>query len=86
MDAVEEATLKLKADEISEVVESDQGYHIIKRMVGLVELEDYWKAQAKIKVKEGKIKKISLQEILDNINTATEDFEKLYEEIQKAAK
>jgi parvulin-like peptidyl-prolyl isomerase len=86
MDAVEEATLKLKADEISEVVESDQGYHIIKRMVGLVELEDYWKAQAKIKVKEGKIKKISLQEILDNINTATEDFEKLYEETQKTAK
>ncbi len=85
MDEVEEATLKLKADEISEVVESEQGYHIIKQMVGLVELEDYWKAQAKIKVKEGKIKKMSLQEILDNIKAATEDFEKLYEETQKTA-
>ena len=82
MDAVEEATLKLNANEISEVVESDQGYHIIKRIVGLIELEDYWKAEAKIKVKERKIAKMSVKKILEKVQTATEDFETLYEETQ----
>lgn len=86
IDAVEEATLNLKANEISEVVESNQGYHIIKRIVGLVELEDYWKAEAKIKVKERKIAKMSVKELLENIKTATEDFEILYEETQANAK
>ncbi len=82
LDALESAVLALGVNEISQVVESDQGYHIIKRVVGSVELEKYIREQADIKVKERKLKKMSVKKLLKDIDTATEEFEALYDELE----
>ncbi len=82
LNAVESAVLALGANEISPVVESEQGYHIIKRIVGSVELEKYTREQADIKVKERKLKKMSVKKLLKDIDTATEEFEALYDELE----
>ncbi len=81
-EAFEEAAFALGIDEISDVVETNYGYHIIKRIPGKYELSGYYKAQAKVKVKERAIKKISLADLLAQIEEDTEAFQKMYEETQ----
>ncbi|MBR5152538.1 MAG: peptidylprolyl isomerase [Clostridia bacterium] len=80
----EKAALTLAADSYSEIIETEDGYHIVKRVAGPMELNAYWKDTAKIKVKARKIKKISLKELLQGIDTATDEFERVYAEMQNA--
>lgn len=61
----EAASFALDYDEISDVVESSYGYHIIKRIVGLAELENYLLENAEIERKTKIIDKIKVQEILN---------------------
>lgn len=63
----EEAAFALGLDEVSDPVKSDYGYHVIKRIAGLYELQGYWKSQAKISENKSSLDKISVQGIMDGV-------------------
>ena len=83
--AFERAAFALKIDEVSDIVESEYGYHIIKRIPGRYELEGYLKSQAKIKTFSA-FEKLSVADILSEIETATADFQTKYAELQQSSK
>lgn len=59
----EEAAFALKVNEISDVVRTDYGEHIIKRIAGFEELTNYWMSKAEIKT-TADIEKISVNDII----------------------
>ncbi len=84
--AFEETSFALKINEVSDVVETEHGYHIIKRLAGRNELEGYWKESAKIRIKERVLEKLSVADILTEIEQYAADFKTLYAETQGAGK
>lgn len=70
--AFEVASFNLGIDQISEVVESSYGYHIIKRIPGMYELQAYWEAEAEkdIKIKNGRVKKLDITAVLTDVQDA----------------
>lgn len=82
--AFEEAAFNLGLNEISDLVETSYGYHIIKRIPGRYELEGYWKDQAKINVNQKAIDKMSVHDILAGVDAASEAFQTKYSEYQNA--
>ena len=63
----EKASFALEIEEISDIVQTDYGYHIIKRMVGAAELQNYWKAEADIDRKNNVLRKVSVPDIMNAI-------------------
>lgn len=66
----EEASFALDYDEISDIVPSSYGYHIIKRVVGRAEFENYIVAEENIEKNIEYIDSISVIDILSKISEA----------------
>lgn len=66
----EKASFALNCEEISDIVKTDYGYHIIRRLAGLAELQNYWASQTEYELNKKIFKKISLKDIMTAASNA----------------
>lgn len=76
-EAFEKASFELGLGEVSGLVKSTYGYHIIKRVPGMYELQAYWRAQdaKNIKINKGKLAKLSVKDIMADVVAASEELQ-----------
>ena len=67
----EEASFNLDYDQISDVVKSDYGYHIIKRLVGTAELINSWTDGVTVKRNNKVLNKITAQNVIKAATNAS---------------
>ena len=76
-EAFEKASFELGLGDVSGLVKSTYGYHIIKRIPGMYELQAYWRAQdaKNIKINKGKLAKLSVKDVMADVVAATEELQ-----------
>ena len=66
----EKASFALACGEISDVVKTEYGYHVIKRLAGLAELQNYWVSNTAYDINEELLDKISVEKIMEAAGNA----------------
>lgn len=77
----EDAVFGMGIDQVSGIVESEYGYHIIKRVAGTTELKNYLIGKDEVKIKKA-YNKMSVKDILLETEEAMEKFQVLYAQSQ----
>lgn len=74
----EEAAFSLGINEISDVVRTEHGYHVIKRLAGMGELINMWKSTSLINENANILKAIAVEDVIKSAAEAAEKLETVY--------
>lgn len=67
----EDAAFALDIGGISDIVQSDYGYHTIKRICGAYELRNYWTANSDVRIAENLNEILSFDDVINMVKSAT---------------
>ena len=73
----EEAAFALDCDELSEVVQTEHGYHVIHRIAGLPELQNYWVENEKYTINKEVLSQLSVKDIMTEAGNAQKKLQAL---------